>query len=175
MVKARLDEVRREADADLLNAYDEDGVTKRALKLGGVKVGDHIVVLTSGTWEIEDSEALNDFALDYGFASVKRSIKPEYLAQVLDILTCELPDAIEETVELDPKWQDYVTNVAGQAMFMDSGLPVPGVSFVGQQVKHTQVRDCKPETVAPIIASKGGLDALLLQDQTLKLTAPQEV
>lgn len=176
MVKGRLDEVRREADDDLLDAYDEDGVTKRALKIGGVKVGDHIVVMTTGTWEIEDSAAFEEFALDYGIGTIERSIKPEYIPRVLEILVCELPEAIEETVKLDPKWQSCLTNTGGVATFMDSGLRVPGVTYVGQQVKNTQVRGCKPEDVAPIIASLGGIDALLLPEQpTIKsLNAPEE-
>ena len=84
MVKAELDVARREADDDLLAAFDEDGVTERALK----------------------------------------------------------------------------------ATFLDSGMAVPGLTFTGQTVKNTQVRGCKPEDVAPIIRQLGGIDALLLPEQT---------
>lgn len=166
MVKAELDVARREADDDLLAAFDEDGVTKRALKVGGFKVGDHIVVLNSGQWSISDREAFEEFALSYGFATVERTIRPEWMARAIDLVAEEDPAGIEEHVKLDPKWQDYVANVAGTATYLDSGMAVPGLTFTGQTVKNTQVRGCKPEDVAPIIRQLGGIDALLLPEQT---------
>ena len=166
MVKARLDEVRAEADEALLADFEEDGTTKKALKLGGVKVGDYIVVLSSGKWAVTDADAFHGFALDYGFAEVARSIKPEYMGHAVEIVARECPEAIAETVKLDPKWQDYIANVAGTATFLDSGMAVPGLTFTGQTVKNTQVRGCKPEDVAPIIRQLGGIDALLLPEQS---------
>lgn len=82
-VKTKLDEVRAEADADMLDAFDEDGVTKKALKLGGVKASDYIVVLASDDFMITDADAFNGFALTYGFASQKMSIKPECMEQAI--------------------------------------------------------------------------------------------
>lgn len=166
MVKAELDAARREADDDLLAAFDEDGVTKRALKIGGFKVGDHIVVLNSGQWSITDREAFEEFALTYGFATTERTIRPEWMARAADLVAEEDPAGIEESVKLDAKWQDYIANVAGTPTFLDSGMAVPGLAFTGQTVKNTQVRGCKPEDVAPIIRQLGGFDALLLPEQT---------
>ena len=174
MVKKRLDEVRAEADADLRTAFDDDGVTKRALKLGGMRVGDHIVVLSSSQWEVEDRAAFEDFALTYGFADVAKAIKPECMAAAIGILEREMPEAIAETVKVDPKWEDYVENVAGTPMFMDSGMTVPGVRFTGQKYKNTQVRGCNPEMVAPILQQLGGVETLLLGEPNKQLTTPKE-
>lgn len=174
LVKKRLDEVRAEADADLRAAFDDDGVTKRALKLGGMRVGDHIVVLTSSQWVVEDRAAFEDFALTYGFAEVVQGIKPECMSAVIGILACEMPEAIAETVKVDPKWEDYVENVAGTPMFMDSGMAVPGIRFTGQKYKNTQVRGCNPELVAPILHQLGGIDTLLLGEPKKQLSTSEE-
>lgn len=173
LVKQRLDEVRAEADADLRAAFDDDGVTKRALKVGGMRVGDHIVVLTSSKWAVEDRAAFEDFALTYGFAEVVKSIKPECMATAIGILECEMPEALAEEVKVDPKWEDYIENVAGTPMFLDSGEIVPGVRFTGQKFKNTQVRGCKPEDVAPILQQLGGVDALLLGEPNKQLTTSE--
>ena len=175
MVKARLDEVRAEADEALLADFAEDGVTKKALKLSGIKVGDYLVVLNSGKWAVTDTETFNDFALTYGFADVTRAIRPEYMNQAIEMMAKECPEAISESVKLDPKWENWVENVAGVPTFMDSGLTVPGIEYTGQTVKGTQVRGCKPEDVGPIIAKLGGVDALLLGEPNDKqLTTPEE-
>lgn len=174
MVGTELDKVRAEADEAMLEAYEDDGVTKKALKLGGVKVGDYIVVLNSGQWAVEDRAAFEDFALTYGFASMERTVKGGYMPRVIEILEQELPEAVAETVKVDPKWQDYVENLAGTPMFLDSGEIVPGLKFTGQTVKGTQVRGCKPEDVAPILQQLGGVDALLLGEPNKQLTTPEE-
>ena len=161
-VKARLDEVRAEADAELLADYEDSGVTKRALKLGGIKVGDFIVALNQGVWTVTDEGAFLDFALSYGFASYATRIRPEWMYRAKEVLLEELPEAIEEYTELDRKWQDYIVNVAGEPQFMQSGMRVPGLAFTGQTVKGTQARGCRPEDVVPIIRRLGGVDALLL-------------
>ena len=174
MVKSALDDTRAEANEELLEAFEEDGVTKKALRLGGVKVGDFIVVMSTGKWRITDSAAFLDFALTYGFAREIRSIKSEYLNEVLNHLEREFPEALEVTVEPDPKWENYVENVAGTPTYLDSGEVVPGIEFVGQTVKNTQVRGCKPEEVGPIIAKMGGIDALLLESKIKQLSSPEE-
>ena len=162
IIKERLNEIRGEADAELLGSYADDGVVKKALKLGGVKVGDFMVVLTKDEWRIEDREAFEDFALTYGFAEIRKTIRPEYMARAISILEAEAPEALTETVELAKDWQKLITNRVGVAVYLDSGMPVPGLVYEGPHVKCTQVRGCKPETVVPIMQQLGGLDRLLL-------------
>lgn len=162
MVKRALDEARAEADEALLAAYEEDGVQKKALKVAGVKVGDYLVILNKGEWAVADRAAFEDFALAYGMAEVKKAIRPEWAWRVIELCERELPEAVCETVKVDPKWQDCITNVAGVPTYLDSGMEVPGLTYTGQTVKATQVRGCAPEKVAPIIARLGGVGALLL-------------
>ncbi len=163
-VKVELDATRAEADASMLESYENDGVVKKALKVGGVKVGDYIVVLTSGDWAVTDADALEDFALTYGFAKTELSIKPECMAAAVKLIEATDPFMLAETVTLDKDWKGYVANTGGAATFLDSGEIVPGIEPLPPRVKCTQVRGCKPEDVVPLLRQLGGVDQLLLGD-----------
>lgn len=163
-VKAELDATRAEADASMLESYEDDGVVKKALKVGGVKVGDYIVVLTSGDWQVTDADALEDFALTYGFARTELSIKPECMAAAVKLIEATDPFMLAETVTLSKDWKNYITNTGGTPTFLDSGEVVPGLEAMPPRVKCTQVRGCKPEDVVPQMRRLGGIDRLLLGD-----------
>lgn len=163
-VKERLTEVRAAADGKMLEAYREDGVTRKALLVGGTKVGDYIVLLTGEDWEIADSDAFIEFALSYGFATVERQIRPECMARAVSIIADEEPELLREVTRLDPEWRRCIKASAGHATFLDSGEPVPGLEPVCQEVKGTQVRGCRPDEVLPALRSLGGIDRLLLDD-----------
>lgn len=163
-VKQKLDEVRTEADASMLESYEDDGVVKKALKVGGVKVGDYIVVLTADDWAVTDEAALEDFALCNGLAETRLSIKPECMAAAVKIVEEIDPFLLTEEVRLSSDWKKYLTNTGGIATFLDTNQAVPGVVPVPPRVKCTQVRGCKPEDVVPQTQRLGGIDALLLGD-----------
>ena len=162
LVKQRLDAVRAEADAALVGDYDADGVTKKALKLGSAKVGEYLVVLSPASWAVSDPELFEDFALAYGFASARKSIKPERMHQALAILEREDESLLEVEVAVDPGWRKLITNTAGVPTLLDSGEVVPGIELVPESIKCTQVRGCKPEDVIPIMQQLGGVEHLLL-------------
>ena len=159
-VKARLDGVRAMADREMKKAYDEDGVTKKALRVGGAKVGDYIVTLTKGTWRVKDKAAFEDFALTYGFARVNKAIRPEYMAMAIELME-DVEGAIAKTVTVDEKWPDFIENVGGKPFYMDSELEVPGLEWAPQQIKGLQVRGCAPDDVMPIVKKLGGVSKLL--------------
>lgn len=174
LVKERLDEVRSTADHELLESYEDDGTTKRALKVGGIKVGDHMVVLTSGTWTVTDREAFEDFALAYGFATARKSVRPECMHRAVCLLEDIDPSLLTQEVAVDAKWEALVTNSAGTPTLLDSGEIVPGLTLAPQRVKCTQVRGCKPRDIIPIVQQLGGVDALLLgEPQTIHATAEE--
>ena len=163
-VKERLTEVRAAADGRMLEAYREEGVTRKALLLGGTKVGDYIVLFSGEDWEIVDPDAFIEFALSYGLATVERQIRPECMARAVSIIADEAPELLCEVTRLDADWRRYIKPSAGHATFLDSGEPVPGLEPVRQEVKGTQVRGCKPDEVLPALRSLGGIDRLLLGD-----------
>lgn len=169
-VKDAIREVRTEANADLLDAYDEMGVEKLALKLDGQKVGDFIVTFNAEGFEITDQEAFEEFALDYGLATTKRTIPARTMSVAINALArivppSDLDDYLETEVVLDRYWERALTNSAGVVTYLDSGMPVPGVAVRPRTVKGTMVRECKPEKVLPIAAGlkDGGINALLLE------------
>lgn len=161
-VKAALDLARAEADERLLADYERDGVTRKALRVAGEKVGDYLVVMEKPGWEVVDRTALEAFALDYGFAAIARSIRPEWSARAAEVVADELPEAVAEEVRLEPRWERYLTEAGDGATYLDSGMPVPGVRRRVPRVKGTQVRGCAPEAVAPLVARAGGVRELLL-------------
>lgn len=165
-VKAKLDEVRTLADVSLLDSYESDGVVKKALKVGGIKVGDFMVVLTADDFAVVDAAAFEDFALSYGFASVSSVIRPERMADAVAVLEEVAPEVLCEEVTLQGDWKKLLTNTGGVATFLDSGEPVLGVVVIPSRVKCTQVRGCKPEDVVPVVRALGGIDALLLGEGT---------
>lgn len=163
-VKREKAKAREEADAHLMELWDDDMISKRGLSIGGVKVGEHIIVMDKDIWEVTDRAALDDFALSYGFGSEHLRIKDGCEAAAAAIIADEHPELVERVTELDPHWQSYIVNHGGVATYLDSGLEVPGVRYRGETVKHTMVTGCKPEAVLPIVSSIGGVDALLLGD-----------
>lgn len=161
LVNSELAKVREECDENLLEAYERDGVSKVALKVNGIKVGDFLISFNSREWEVTDNEAFSEFAMDYGFDTIEKSIKPEYMSRAIELMVEEEPDGIAETVKVDPKWAGYLSP---DGTYLDSGLKVPGVTYTGRTVKNTQVTKCDPNTVSPILRQMGGIETLLLEE-----------
>lgn len=161
-VKERLDEARAEVAGRMLEAWREDGVAKKALRLGGVKVGDLVVSVAPGSWEVSDQGAFEAFALDYGLARVERGLRPEWRQAAFDVLERELPEALEETVAVGGDWRRAMTAVDGAPCYLDSGMAVPGIRWEPERARCVQVRGCRPEDVAPVLRALGrGVDELL--------------
>ena len=159
-VDERLKEVRSGADEAMRDAYEEDGVEKKALKVCGEKVGELVVTFASDGFE--------EFAVDYGLASVKRSIRPDMMDSCIKALESVfdaevLEEAVRETVVVSADWEKSMSRVGDAVCYMDSGMVVPGVEYRPKLAKGTMVRGCKPDDVVPILRGlPGGVDALLL-------------
>lgn len=166
-VDESLKAARAEADDDLLDAYDDMGVEKMALKLDGQKVGEFVVTFAKEGFEVSDKDAFNEFALDYGMAEIRRTIKPDMMESCIraleDVFEPDvLSEAVQESVVLHPDWEKALENVGGVVQYMDSGLNVPGVRIVPKRVKGTMVRGCDPSTVIPIVNQLPEAATLLL-------------
>ena len=170
-VKDAIREVRSDANADLLEAYEQMGVEKLALKLNGEKVGDFIVTFNTDTFVITDEDAFLEFAVDYGMATVKQTVPARNMSLAITALARIIPPSdldsyLETQLVLDKDWEKGLTNSAGVVTYLDSGMPVPGVAVKPRSVKGTMVRDCKPAKVLPIVANlEGGLNTLLLEGE----------
>lgn len=167
-VDERLKEVRAEADGSMKEAYLDDGVEKKALKVGDRKVGELIVTFASDGFEIADKRAFEEFALDYGLATVKREIRPDMMESCIKALEGVferdvMKEAVRETVAISPGWEKSMSRCGDAVAYMDSGMIVPGVEYRPKLAKGTMVRGCKPCDVVPILRDlPGGVDALLL-------------
>lgn len=169
VVDSRLKEIRAEADHELESDYQNKGVEKIALKLDGSKVGDFLVTFKADGFEITDKEAFNEFALDYGLATIHRTIRPEMMESCIKALEDVfepnvLEEAIQEDVVLVGDWEKGLTKVGNTVCYMDSNMIVPGVEYRPKEPKGTMVRGCKPEEVLPVVQRLGGVDRLLLSD-----------
>lgn len=166
--KETKEEIRRQADRNLALMYEQNDVKKMALKVNGEEVGELIVTYHKEGFDVTDREAFEDFALTYGLAIVKRSIRPEMVGAAIKVIEGAIEpdhvrDFVTEEVVVVGDWENYMVNVGGKVLFCDSGMEVPGVAFRPRRPKGTQVRKCEPETVLPILqAMPGGLNVLLL-------------
>lgn len=167
-VAKELDAVRKECDELLLDAYEEDWVEKKALKVGGEKVGEFIVKFNPAGYDITDREAFEEFALDYGMATVKRTIRPEMTESVIRALENHFEDevieqAVKTEVVISKDWEKGMENIGGVVQYMDSGMNVPGVSIRPRKVAGTMVTKCQPADVIPRLNQlEGGVPALLM-------------
>lgn len=167
VVKDEIKSVRRECDGILLEGYESMDVEKRALKVGGQKVGEFTVTFNKEGFEITDQKAFEEFALDYGMATTRRRIRPDMEQSAIRYLENSLDpevfaEAVEEEVVLDPDWEKGMEMVCGVVQYMDSGLNVPGVEFRPKTVKGTRVTGCKPADVLPLMQQlEGGVTGFL--------------
>lgn len=162
-VDDQLKAVRSEADDELLEAYKENGVEKLALKVGGEKVGNFIIAFNKESYEIDNPEAFNEFALLNGFAKLTHAIKPEFMQQAVAMVEEQYPEAIEEKFELNKDWDAYFEKLGDDVIISGKDTIVPGVVWKAPTVKSTQVRDCKPQVVLPIVQRLGGVDQFMLE------------
>ena len=162
-VKARLDEVRAEADDGM-----GDGIEKRTLSVGGTKVGEIAETFAKEGWDVSDRDAFESFALDYGFAHVERRIAPDWMETCVKALeSCfdadVLDDAIEERVVLDGDWEKRIEKVGDAPCYLDSGAVVPGLEWRPKRHKGTRVTGCDPAEVVPLLRSlPGGVERALI-------------
>ena len=167
-VKDELKSTRAECDEMLLDFYDCDGFERRALRINGEKVGDFAVTFNSEGFYIDDLEAFEEFALNYGMATVRRTIRPDMMESAIRALEDAFePDVLDQVIQsevvISPDWEKAMVNVGGVAMYFDSGLSVPGVVPRPKTVKGTRVTGCKPADVVPRLNQiEGGATALLL-------------
>lgn len=168
MVKAAYEEAREELDGEFAEQYDAYGVEKIALKVSGEKVGELSLQYHKDGFVITDKEAFDEFALSYGLASTKRSIRPEMVGAAIKVIEGviepdHVKDFVSEEVVVVGDWEKYMVRAGDMVLFLDSGMEVPGVRYRPKAVKGTRITGCKPEVVGPIIRSlPGGINALLL-------------
>lgn len=149
---AKLKEVRAEVDDDMAMAYRDDGVEKKALKVGDRKVGNIILVMAKDDYAITDREAFEDFALGNGFASRVETIRPEDMHEAVLALKEDHGDLVSEEVMVDDGWRKYAEPLGDSVVIAGTDHIIPGVKHVAPHPKYTMIKDCKPEVVLPLVS-----------------------
>lgn len=124
MCDKRIKELRIDADAEMLNAFEEFDVTERGMFLNGHRVGSQKVQVTTPGFAIFDEREFLDFVTDNG---------------------------LEEMFQIVPskEWADYVELGAdGMPYLIGSDAVIPGVVWEPARVKCVQILKCNPEDVA---------------------------
>lgn len=158
--KEMLDELRPEMNERALAEYDENGVTKRAVKVAGQKVADLVVPESKPDFAIVDG-SFQEFAKDYGLGRMELSVKDPY--EAAKVLAAEHPDMVEERFAYSNDWKDSMEWDGERVTFRDSGMEVPGVAYMGPQPKSPTLRGLKWESVAKALKSLPGGAAGLLE------------
>lgn len=159
--KEMLDELRPELNSEALRAYEEDGVSKRAVRVAGEKVADLIVPMSKEDFEIDDPEAFKAFAQDYGLGAYVKAIDPARMGDAVAYLASEHPEVLVEEWRYRD-WKPAMTPCGEGATYLDSGMPVPGVRRVKPKPKAPTLRGLKWEAVASAVgALPGGVSGLL--------------
>ena len=161
-VKERLDDLREEADEEIFDLYEKEGSEKVALILDGHKVGEYGINFTKEGYQVTDSASLLSFLEDYGLTFTRKKINENKLDELVLFLEDEAPEYLVEMTEPTPNWDKCIEYVGKKCMYLDSGIEIPGISYVDRKIKNTVVRGCKPEEVLPIARQLGGVDQLLL-------------
>lgn len=159
-------ELREVIDDEMRNAYETTGSDRVSLRVNGEKVGSVSVIESKPGFRVDSMAELEEFALDYDLAHIERRIAPDMVDSVIAAMrnmfgNKVINEAVEERVVMNDGWEKRLRNVGGEAVLEDSGLIVPGVSYVPAQYKSTRVTGCKPADVLPKALASGEVYALL--------------
>lgn len=135
-LKKQIDAALKDAEGDmrdgLLDAYKTDGTDRRAIIVGGRDVGKASVVMPKLRAEIlpgREAEALA-FLREYGLTS-------------------------EQPAE---GWRDRFAEVAGEAVFTDTGEVCPWACFAATRAPFIRYSGLKVEDVRDAFQARGGID-----------------
>jgi hypothetical protein len=144
-VKEEVDRLRAEVEDDMRSDYEDEGTTKKLVRLNGEKVGTVTLAMSKERYEIDDPAAFEEFALEYGLGSVVTVVNPARMHEVVELVRAyahpeDLDELLSEEVVYDKDWQKGCEWRGGKVMYMDSPMEVPGVRHVPEEPKNLTVR-----------------------------------
>ena len=143
-VKPQLDEAKREAQEGLMDKFAEDGTDRRAIMVGGSKVGE----------------------VGMSFSKAAPAIRPGHEREALEAaIEMGIIDWSKVSSVLARDWQKRFSRVGDAVVDAQSAELIDWLEWEPQRPKGASVRGCAPEDVLPALAAKlgpGGIDALLL-------------
>lgn len=163
-LKPQADKAREEANEELVKLYESEGADRQHIFIDGVEVGQLVIAFSSNKFEITDKDAFEEFCLANGFASLRKSIKPEWMTQAIEELETHYPEGVEVSVDVDKDASKYFKRIDDETFVIDgTNEIIPGIKPIAKKIKTTQLRGCKPDDVFPALKSLGvGVEQLLL-------------
>lgn len=142
-VKPQLDEAKREAQEGLMDRFAEDGTDRRAIMVGGAKVGE----------------------IGMSFTKAAPAIRPGHEREALEAaIEMGLVDWTKVAAVLVRDWQKRFSRVGDAVVEAQSAELIDWLEWEPSRAKGASVRGCAPEDVLPALTSKlgpGGIAALL--------------
>ena len=142
-VKPRLDEAKAEAQDGLMDRFAEDGTDRRAIMVGGEKVGE----------------------VGMSFTKAAPAVKPGHEREALEAaIEMGLVDWSKVPTILVRDWQKRFSRVGDAVVEAQSAELIDWLEWQPSRAKGASVRGCEPEKVLPALTAKlgpGGIAALL--------------
>ena len=134
-VKPQLDEAKREAQEGLMDRFAEDGTDRRAIMVGGSKVGE----------------------VGMSFSKAAPSIRPGHEREALEAaIDMGLVDWSKVGSVLVRDWQKRFSQVGDAVVEAPSAELIEWLQWEPSRPKSAAVRGCKPEDVLPALRAKLG-------------------
>ena len=134
-VKPQLDEAKREAQEGLMDRFAEDGTDRRAIMVGGSKVGE----------------------VGMSFSKAAPSIRPGHEREALEAaIDMGLVDWSKVGSVLVRDWQKRFSQVGDAVVEAQSAELIEWLQWEPSRPKSAAVRGCKPEDVLPALRAKLG-------------------
>ena len=134
-VKPQLDEAKREAQEGLMDRFAEDGTDRRAIMVGGSKVGE----------------------VGMSFSKAAPSIRPGHEREALEAaIDMGLVDWSKVGSVLVRDWQKRFSRVGDAVVEAQSAELIEWLQWEPSRPKSAAVRGCKPEDVLPALRAKLG-------------------
>ncbi|NCA32153.1 hypothetical protein [Adlercreutzia muris] len=142
-VKPRLDEAKAEAQDGLMDRFAEDGTDRRAIMVGGEKVGE----------------------VGMSFTKAAPAVKPGHEREALEAaIEMGLVDWSKVPSVLVKDWQKRFSRVGDAVVEARSAELIDWLEWTPSRAKGASVRGCAPDVVLPALTAKlgtGGIAALL--------------
>lgn len=142
-VKPRLDEAKAEAQDGLMDRFAEDGTDRRAIMVGGEKVGE----------------------VGMSFSRAAPAVKPGHEREALEAaVEMGLVDWSKVSSILVRDWQKRFSRVGDAVVEAQSAELIDWLEWQPSRANGASVRGCAPDVVLPALTAKlgpGGIAALL--------------
>lgn len=163
LTKSKLKEARAEADKEMYDLYEGFGTDRAKILLAGNEVGTISLRFSSDAYQVTDRQAFEEFCLLNGLADERKSIRANYLPEVIRQVEQDMPAAIETEFALKKDSEKLFEPMGDAFVLAGTNEVIPGIEPAAKMPIGTTLRGCEPKKVLPALQTlPGAIDALLL-------------